>query len=155
MIRNEAEYQEAMARLDDERRRLAEHRERLGALGLDAEELKRALDPLRSFHLQLEDEVQSYERLKRGDIGELLNLHGLGTTLVALRIARGLTQRELAGRLGVHESQVSRDERNEYHGVTVERASRILDAMGVRLRSLFDHPVLPGDESHAARTAGP
>lgn len=145
MIRNEAEYQEAVARLEEERRRLDEHRARLVGMGLDDDELKLALDPLRSFHLQLDEEVQSYERLKRGDIGELLNLHGLGQALVALRIARGLTQRELATRLGVHESQVSRDERNEYHGVTVERASRILDAMGVRLRSLFEQPILPND----------
>jgi len=34
--------------------------------------------------------------------------------LAALRIARGVSQRDLAGRLGVHESQVSRDKRNEY-----------------------------------------
>ncbi|MBX3181082.1 MAG: helix-turn-helix transcriptional regulator [Polyangiaceae bacterium] len=147
MIRNEAEYQEALSRLEEERQRLGEHRDRLAEMGLSEEELKRALDPLRSFHLQLEEEVQSYERLKRGDVGELLNLHGLGHTLVALRIARGLTQRELAARLGVHESQVSRDERNEYHGVTVERASRILDTMGVRLRSLFEQPILPGSPS--------
>jgi hypothetical protein len=45
----------------------------------------------------------------------------------------------------VHESQISRDERNEYHGITVERASRILDAMNVRLRSLFEQPILPND----------
>ncbi len=92
---------------------------------------------MRSFHLQLEEEVKSYERLRRGDLGELQNLHGLGRTLVALRIALGLTQRELAERLEVHESQVSRDERNEYHGITVDRASRILDALGVELRSIF------------------
>ena len=110
---------------------------RLKAEGLKADELKRALDPLRSFHLQLEEEVESYERLRRGDLGELQNLHGLGRTLVALRIALGLSQRELAERLEVHESQVSRDERNEYHGVTVDRASRILDALGVQLRSVF------------------
>lgn len=143
MIRNESEYQEALARLMDERERLTAHELHLAGMGLDSGEVKRALDPLRSFHLQLAEEVQSYERLKRGEIGELLNLHGLGHTLVALRIARGLTQRELAARLGVHESQVSRDERNEYHHITVERASRILDAMDVRLLSLFEQPILP------------
>jgi len=37
---------------------------------------------------------------------------------------------------------VSRDERNEYHGVTVDRASRILDALGVSLKSAFEGPVL-------------
>lgn len=143
MINNESEYQEALSRISEKRENLKEQRVCLEELGLTNEERKRALDPLRSFHLQLEEEVENYERLKRGDVGELLNLHGLGHTLVALRIALGLTQRELAQRLGVHESQVSRDERNEYHGITVERASRVLDAMGVRLRSLFEQPILP------------
>jgi transcriptional regulator with XRE-family HTH domain len=46
-----------------------------------------------------------------------------------------MTQRELAEKLRVHESQVSRDERNEYHGITVERASRILDAIGAEILS--------------------
>ena len=142
MIRNENEYQEAVRRLREEQERLAEHRQRLEEMGLAADEVKRALDPLRSFHEQLREEVGSYERLKRGELGELLNLHGLGTTLVALRIALGLTQRELAERLGVHESQVSRDERNEYHAITVDRASRILDALGVELRSAFEKPIV-------------
>ena len=143
MIRNETEYQEASRRLQEERGRLAEHRTRLEGMGLSGDELKRALDPLRSFHEQLAEEVESYERLKRGDLGELTNLHALGQTLVGLRIALGLTQRELAARLGVHESQISRDERNEYHGITVERASRILDTLGVQIRSTFEETPLP------------
>jgi transcriptional regulator with XRE-family HTH domain len=78
----------------------------------------------------------------------------LGHMLVALRIARGLTQRELAARLDVHESQVSRDERNEYHGITVDRASRVLDAMGVQLRSFFEQPVLPSEAGESQLAAG-
>jgi DNA-binding Xre family transcriptional regulator len=143
MIRNEGEYQEAAKRLKEEKHRLAEHEASLKEAGLGPDELKRALDPFRSFHLQLEEEVESYERLKRGDLDELMNLHGLGRSLVALRIALGLTQRELAERLGVHESQVSRDERNEYHGITVDRASRILDALSVQLKSSFTQPLVP------------
>lgn len=145
MIRNETEYQEAVRRLQEESKRLSDHQARLEHAGLELDEVKRAIDPLRSFHEQLAEEVESYERLKRRDLGELENLHGLGHTLVALRIALGLTQREVAERLKVHESQVSRDERNEYHGITVERASRILDAFGVRLRSAFEQPVVQHD----------
>ncbi|MCK6529884.1 helix-turn-helix domain-containing protein [Myxococcota bacterium] len=156
MIRNESEYQEAVRRLRDERDRLAEHVRRLEGLGLAADETKRALDPLRSFHDQLAEEVESYEHLKRGEMGELTNLHGLGSTLVALRIALGLTQRELAERLGVHESQVSRDERNEYHAISVDRASRILDALGVELRSAFEEPLrgFRNEPSGAGQTGG-
>src|ERR1035441_456016 len=117
MIRNEAENQHATARLQEERGRLAKHRDRLKTTGLSDEEIKRVIDPIESFHLQLQEEVESYERLKRGEFEELDNLRGLGHLLISMRIAQGISQRELAKRLGVHESQVSRDERNEYFGV--------------------------------------
>lgn len=133
MIRKENEYREAVARLDEERNRLAEHRARLKEAGLSAEEIKRVIDPMESFHLQLKEEVESYERLKRGEFEEIVNLRGFGHLLIALRIAKGVSQRDLARRLDVHESQVSRDERNEYYGITLERAVRILDALDVRL----------------------
>lgn len=138
MIRNESEYQEAVARLKEERERLAAHRQELRKAGLSDDEVKRVCDPMESFHLQLEEEVDSYERLSRGEFGELQNLRGVGQLLIGLRIAQGLSQRELADRLGVHDSQVSRDERNEYYNITIERASRILDALQVELRTTVE-----------------
>jgi len=135
MIRNETEYKEAVARLAEERNRLGEHRARLKESGLADEEIKRVIDPMESFHLQLKEEVESYERLKRGEFDELVNFRGFGHLLIALRIAQGTSQRDLAKRLGVHESQVSRDERNEYFGITLERAVKVLDALNVRLRT--------------------
>lgn len=135
MIRNETEYREASARLVAERNRLAEHRRRLKKAGLSAAEIKRVIDPMVAFHLQLKEEVQSYERLKRGEFEQLENLRGLGHLLISVRIAQGMSQRELAKRLNVHESQVSRDERNEYFGITLERAAKILEALNVRLHT--------------------
>ncbi len=135
MIRNESEYREAVERLAAEQSRLAEHRARLKAIGLSDGEVKRVTDPMESFHLQFSEEVESYERLKRREFDELENFRGLGHLLISLRIAQGLSQRELAKRLNVHESQVSRDERNEYFGITLERAVKVLDALNVRLRT--------------------
>jgi ribosome-binding protein aMBF1 (putative translation factor) len=135
MIRNETEYQEASKRLGEEFKRLEEHRLRLKEAGLGDAEIKRVIDPIESFHLQLKEEVEAYERLKRGEFEELDDLRGLGHLLISSRIAQGISQRELARRLGIHESQVSRDERNEYFGITLERAAKILDALNVRLRT--------------------
>ena len=122
------------------------------ANNLERQAFQKGISNCRAMRFLIVAQKQSYERLKRGDVGELLNLHGLGHTLVCLRVARGLSQRELAGLLNVHESQVSRDERNEYHGITVERAAKILDAIHVRMHSAFEQPVRrevsPGAEAH-------
>jgi len=133
VISNETEYQQAVERLNEERERLAAHVKAWKEQGFTREQIAKLREPLESFHLQFVEEVESYERLKRGQFSEFENLHGLGQVLIGLRIARGMTQRQLAERLGVSETMVSRDERNEYHGITVERAMRVLDALGARL----------------------
>ena len=136
MIHTETEYQRSLDLTQKARLHLAEQEESLKQRGLKPVEIKLALDPMRSFYLQIEDEIEQYERLRRGELDEIRNLHGLGRMLIGVRIALGLTQRELAKRLKVDDSQISRDERNSYHGITVERASRILDAMQVELKSV-------------------
>ena len=139
MIRNEAEYQEAVRRLGEEASRLKQQETKLRELGLSKDEIKRAMDPVRSFHAQLREEVDFYERLKRGEFDDVRNFDGIGTLLIALRISQAISQRELAERLEVHESQISRDERNEYRGITVERANRVLEALGVELTTTVTH----------------
>ncbi len=133
MIRNEIEYKATVRRVQEQAERLMQQAAELKSTGLTKDQIKRVTDPVRSFHEQLKEEIESYERLKRGEFDELQNLSGFGELLVAVRIAKGVTQRELAKRLGVSESQVSRDERNEYHGITVERANRILEALDVEI----------------------
>lgn len=129
MIRTQAEYELARKRLADDVNVMAEQRRRLAELGLGPTEIARAMEPAMSFHAQLAEEVQAYDRMKRGDIEPISDLQEIGRILVGLRIARGLSQRALAERLGVSETQVSRDERNDYHGITVERAQRIIHAL--------------------------
>ncbi|WP_363321525.1 helix-turn-helix domain-containing protein [Polycladomyces subterraneus] len=43
------------------------------------------------------------------------------------------THTELVERLGVSKSQVSQDERNEYHGASIEKLKKIAYALGVPL----------------------
>jgi DNA-directed RNA polymerase specialized sigma subunit len=140
MIRNETEYQEALRRLQQDREVAARQREALAAEGLTAEEIDRAMQPLLSFQAQLAEEIDWFERVRRREFPTVSRLTGIGRLLIALRIANGLTQRELAERLGVSESVVSRDERNEYHGITVERAQRILDALDETVTARVEEP---------------
>jgi ribosome-binding protein aMBF1 (putative translation factor) len=85
------------------------------------------IDPIESFHRQPKEEVEAHERIKRCEFQELDNLRGLGQMLVTSRITQAISRRELAKRLGVHESQISRDQCNEYFGITLDRAVKVLD----------------------------
>lgn len=144
MIRTDAEYQTTLNRFQEGEEALDRERRALAAAGRSPAEIKRATDPAACFQEDLREEIASYERLRRGDFEEVKNFEGFGRVLIALRVYRGLSQRELADKLGVHESQVSRDERNEYHGVTVERAKRVLEALGAELRTTVVATVQPG-----------
>jgi DNA-binding XRE family transcriptional regulator len=134
VIRNEREYKEALSRLEKDREVVEAQRRALVGSELSEEEVERALGPMLSFHAQLEEEVEWYERVRRREFAVSHDVRDIGRTLIALRIANGLSQRELAEKIGVSEPQVSRDERNEYHGITIERAQRVLEAMGESLR---------------------
>jgi DNA-binding XRE family transcriptional regulator len=129
MIRTEAEYNECLKRLKQDKDFISKQKKALVAEGLSKETVQRALQPSLSFHERMVEDVQWYERVKRRDFGALTQLTDLGQWLIALRIANAISQSELARRLGVKESQISRDEKNEYHGITLERAQRVLDAL--------------------------
>ena len=135
MIKTEKDYLEAKSRLDQEYKTLENHEKKMKAVGLTDEQISLAIDPLVSFTLQLKEEVAEYEKLKRGQFDPFVNLEGLGRTLIALRIYKGMSQKDLADKLGVSEPQVSRDERNEYHGASIEKVQRVLDALNVKIES--------------------
>lgn len=91
-----------------------------------------------AFTLQLKEEVLEYEKLKRGQFDPFVNLNGLGRALTAFRIYKGMSQKDLAEKLGVSEPQVSRDERNEYHGASVREFLKVLDSLNIKLQSKFE-----------------
>jgi len=73
MIRKKPNTRMAFARLADERNRLAEQRVRRKTGWTWRRRDQALIDPMESFHLPLKAEVESYERLKRGEFEELEN----------------------------------------------------------------------------------
>ncbi len=140
MIQTEDEYQESVRRRDSEKSQLEEHRKNLESRGLTSALIEKAMQPYESFRLQLVDEIKEYERIKRGNITDTHNLCGIGKRLIAIRIQQGLSQQEFAEKLGIDESLVCSAEKNEYHGITVQRVERILTTFGVSMTSSFDFP---------------
>ena len=135
MIHTEKEYQRAIKQVEATEKGTANQRAELLKKDMSADQIKRLLDPGLSLLEDMKDEIQWYERAKKGIFYPVTDLESLGRTLVALRISSGLTQEELASKLGVTQPQVSRDENEEYHAITVERAQKILAVFGARLES--------------------
>ena len=134
MIRTESEYRKTLERLEQNKTQIRSQRQHLEAQGFSTDQLERVLQPLLSFQAQLEEEVEIYDRLRRGELPTLYSLGDIGQWLIGVRISQGLSQKQLAERLNASEQQVSRDERNEYHGITVDRAQQILQTMNVQYR---------------------
>ncbi|MFA5668676.1 MAG: helix-turn-helix transcriptional regulator [Balneolaceae bacterium] len=143
MIRTEAEYNRSIERLEEENEIINAQRLHFIGLGYEGEELERLMQPSISFHEQLKEEVEAYERMKRGDLDQLHDFNNIGRWLIGLRIAFGLTQKEMAEKLGVSPAQVSRDETNDYHGITIERVQYILEKFGVKFTAEIENPIPP------------
>ncbi|MGV0877870.1 XRE family transcriptional regulator [Martelella sp. FLE1502] len=85
---------------------------------------------------ELEALVKAYEAAKAGDFGELERRteNDPGLTLIVARIARGLTQKELARKLGLKEQQVQRYEADRYNSISLANFRRIARFLGVDWR---------------------
>lgn len=63
MIQNEKEYWETVDRVQKAKAHLLVREPELLERGFSAEEVKRLLDPVRSFFLQMEEEAEAYRKL--------------------------------------------------------------------------------------------
>jgi len=60
----------------------------------------------------------------------------IGVLLVAARIAQGVTQRELAQRLGIKQPQIARWEAIEYRSASLARVNTVARALGVEVAAI-------------------
>ena len=100
---------------------------------------KAQIDAMESQLGDLQREIEEYETLRSGrrKVAMLDSLEKLSTTLIQSRIAAGLSQAELASRLGVKPQQIQRYEATDYRSASLERINEIMRVLGVKLR----HPV--------------
>jgi len=92
---------------------------------------------------QLKDEIAEYQRMRTDPLPRVVraqNMEEIRKGIIRLRMARGLTQAELASRLGCKQSDVSRIERKGYQGFTYTFLNRLAKILDVNLELNF---VLP------------
>lgn len=129
MIRTEREYRAVLQDLEAAKASSRRFRATISTEGYARDEIEALMAPVGMHLRDLEQEVRVYEDTRTGHVPPV-SIGEVGRLLTSLRIAHDLTQSELAGKLGVHWTQVSRDERNDYHGITADRLNRILDTLG-------------------------
>jgi HTH-type transcriptional regulator/antitoxin HigA len=83
---------------------------------------------------QLEDELHEYDQLKAGELSlpRVERLDQIAPFVARIRIAKGMSQTELARRLGVSKQVISRYEESDYQTVAIPRLQEILDAIGIK-----------------------
>ena len=102
------------------------------------EDVQRAA--LKSQIATLEADLSHYDLLKSGEISfaKAHSLESLPSTLVQARIATGMSQTDLADRLGMKPQQIQRYEASNYAGANLERLIDVSKVLNVHITGLFD-----------------
>lgn len=133
MIKNERQYRITKTQAD----KFEEELSRLSA----ADHNKRVHPKIRqaqreAVKSQLSDlvaEIQQYEALRDGKrtLLPIQSVDDIARALIEARIASGMSQQELARRLGLKEQQIQRYEATEYAAANLARVSQVAKVLGI------------------------
>lgn len=129
MIKSDAQRERTVAQIEGFRQALAKVEQETSTT-----RSKAVRGSYESMIRQLEDELREYDQLKSGelDLPHVERIVQIAPFIVKIRIAKGLSQTELARRLGVSKQVISRYEENDYQTVAIARLQEILDAIGIK-----------------------
>ena len=121
-----AKFEKALAQLEKQ----ADTPSRISPLLRKAER-----DALASQIKSLRGEIREYESLRKGGyrVFEGASFEELPRLLIQARIARGMTQRDLAERLLVREQQIQRYEATEYASASLSRVREVIEALDIEV----------------------
>ena len=132
MIQNEHQYKVTQNKLKD-----------LEQASVELFAIKNTLNPRqfssRKKGLQLKidsltKEIEEYNSLKQKTSIKLSSIQDLPIALIKARIALGMTQKELAEKMGVKEQQVQRDEANQYSSAGFHRIAEVARVLNLKIQ---------------------
>jgi ribosome-binding protein aMBF1 (putative translation factor) len=106
------------------------------------------LDAMRSQLADLRSDVSEYDDLRSGrtKLVKIESFNQLPRAIISARIAAGLTQADLAERLGIHEQQVQRYEATGYSSASMQRVGEVIEALGL---SVHEEILMPNHDHSA------
>lgn len=133
MIQNEHQYKVTQNKLKDLEQALAELfqiKDTLHPRQFSSRKkgLQIAIDSLR-------EEIEEYDALKQQQTPiKITSIQELPIALIRARIALGMTQKELAEKMGVKEQQVQRDEANQYSSAGFQRIAAVAEVLDIKIQ---------------------
>ena len=136
MIKNERQYRITRTQAERFARTLEGLRNRPeGADGVHPMIAQAQVDAVSSQLADLEAELREYEAIREGgfEVEALRVVTDLPELLIKARISQGMTQRELADRLGLKEQQIQRYEATDYATAKWSRIREVVGALSMEL----------------------
>lgn len=135
MITNERQYRITKSEAAKFEQAIADARGREPSPDVHPRIHQAMIESLESELAILREDLERYEALKAGKVKKrrVQSLRELPVLLIEGRIAAGLTQRQLAERLGLPEQQIQRYESTMYSGVSLDRLQDVADALGLEI----------------------
>ncbi len=128
MIQNEYQYKITKSKIDDLARvltTLATEAESLPPLMVEA-----TRNGFQTQINQMQKELQEYDDLKAGKVEIIMGaIEDLPKVLIQKRISLGMTQRELAEKLGIKEQMVQRYESTAYESISYQRLIEVWNTL--------------------------
>lgn len=131
MIYNERQYQSAHKQFE----KLSESLNAFKPSGVEWLDSAQ-LDALESQIQDIKSEIKEYELIKEGKVSysECSGLSELPKALIYARIGLGLTQKDLAEKLGIPTQQLQRYEASSYMGASLSRLISVAEVLNVKIR---------------------
>ncbi|MBX9460257.1 MAG: XRE family transcriptional regulator [Brevundimonas sp.] len=111
--------------------------------GMPSEVIEGVRRSLRTEHRELSDRLDAYRRGKSGEFDALKQQAGNdpGAFLIAARLIRGLSQKDLARKLGLREQAIQRWEAERYRSINLANYQKVAQTLGVRWKLEESAPV--------------
>jgi ribosome-binding protein aMBF1 (putative translation factor) len=93
-------------------------------------------EAMESQFTELKWQLDEYDKLRSGKLKRLKKsaFQDLPIELIRARIARGLTQKDLARKLGVKEQQIQRYEETDYASASLSRINEVIKALNIEVK---------------------
>jgi len=104
----------------------------------------------RSYIKQFETEIADFDALATAETIAIDSIADIGLALIRARVASGLTQAQLAERVGLHTAAINRYETNNYRTANLTRLNEIADSLDFDLAATLQRrKTIAFDEVHA------